>query len=137
MFLRVLPMFPLIKTIRSTPPTEFKIFFKLSVFVSFLQCLHRFRLFLCRPGESKSSSNIQSSRACSGRQFGFGKLCHLKETNNYDRMNKSQSVVRRGFNANLTSARLLELKRNHDGSEAPKRLPGWLGRGITFSLLMD
>src|SRR5579859_737641 len=137
MFLRVLPMFPLIKTICSTPPPEFKIFFNLSVFVSFLQCLHRFRLFLCRPGESKSSSNIQSCRACSGRQFGYGKLCRLKEINKYDRMNNSQSVVHRGFNAYLTSVHLLALKRNHDGSEAPKRLPRWLGRGITFSLLMD
>src|SRR5579859_7819350 len=54
----------------------------------------------------------------------------------YDRMYNSQSILCRGFNACLTSARLLELKQNHDAFEPLERLPHWLRRGITFSLLM-
>src|SRR5579859_2712047 len=137
----------------------------ISVFVTFLQCLCRFHLFLCHLhsqcssliqkwkdiGGFKSSSSILSFRAYSGKLFDDSKHYPLKHhhpehgshrrTNESesesDRMNKSQNVFRRGFNTNLTSVRLLELKQNYDAYVVPERLRPWLRRGITFSLLMD
>src|SRR5579859_1681663 len=134
----------------------------ISVFVTFLQCLCRFHLFLCHLhsqcssliqkwkdfGGFKSSSSILSFRAYSGKLFDNSKHYPLKHphpehgshgrTNESesesDRMNKSQNVFHRGFN---TSARLLELKQNYDAYVVPERPQPWLRRGITFSLLMD
>ena len=118
------------------------IYSKILIFVTFSQCLHPFHLLLCcrhvlyqhQPNRltqirrhiklagSKSSSNIQSCQTCSGSLFGYGKVCHLKEMNEYDLMNKLCSAVCRDFNVYLTSIYLLKHKQNHDRSEALRRL---------------